>query len=169
MLGKYQQINSEKTWLDTVKGLATEEPQLSPLYFILARFWVESLGPQVVAVRSLSAWINLLIFPRVYWLYWELFRSASVGGMAVTIVAMGSFHVLYGQEATPYMMFAVLVLLSNAILLRPIALQKFPARFKSTSKLSKAVWSIYAIALSLGLYSSSLYFFSSIRPRHLCN
>jgi len=31
---KYQQINSEKTWLDTVKGLATEEPQLSPLYFI---------------------------------------------------------------------------------------------------------------------------------------
>jgi uncharacterized membrane protein len=38
---KYQQINPEKTWLDTVKGLATEEPQLSPLYFILARFWVQ--------------------------------------------------------------------------------------------------------------------------------
>jgi len=34
LLGKYQQINPEKTWLDTVKGLATEEPQLSPLYFI---------------------------------------------------------------------------------------------------------------------------------------
>jgi uncharacterized membrane protein len=33
---KYQQINPEKTWWDTVKGLATEEPQLSPLYFILA-------------------------------------------------------------------------------------------------------------------------------------
>jgi len=52
------------------------------------------------------------------------------------------------------MIFAVLVLLSNAILLRAIALQKSPATFKSTSKLSKAVWSIYAIALSLGLYSS---------------
>ena len=78
--------------------------------------------------------------------------------MAVTIVAVGSFHVLYGQEARPYMMFAVLVLLSNAILLRAIALQKSPATFKSTSKLSKAVWSIYAIALSLGLYSSLLYF-----------
>ena len=56
------------------------------------------------------------------------------------------------------MMFAVLVLLSNAILLRAIALQKSPARFKSLSKLSKAVWSIYAIALSLGLYSSLLLF-----------
>ena len=133
--------------MDTVKGLATEEPQLSPLYFILPRFWVQSLGPQVTAVRSLSAWISLLLFPRVYWLCWELFRSASVGWMAVTIVALGLFHVLYGQEARPYMMFAVLVLL-----------QKSTAKFKSPSKLSKAVWSIYAIALSLGLYSSLLFF-----------
>jgi uncharacterized membrane protein len=56
------------------------------------------------------------------------------------------------------MMFAALVLLSNAILLRAIALQKFFARFKYTSKLSQAVWSIYAIALSLGLSSSLLFF-----------
>jgi hypothetical protein len=35
---------------------------------------------------------------------------------------------------------------------------KSPAKFKSLSKLSKAVWSIYAIALSLGLYSSLLFF-----------
>lgn len=67
---KYQQINPQKTWLDTVKGLATEEPQLSPLYFILARFWVQLFCPQVAAVRSLSAWISLLVFPRVYWLCW---------------------------------------------------------------------------------------------------
>ncbi|MEG4505805.1 glycosyltransferase family 39 protein [Microcoleus sp. F6_B4] len=151
---KYQQISSEKTWLDTVKGLATEEPQLSPLYFILARFWVQLFDPQVGTVRSLSAWISLLVFPSVYWLCWELFRSPSVGWMAVTIVAVSPFHVLYAQEARPYMMFAVLVLLSNAILLRAIALQKSPA----TSRLSKAVWSIYAIALTLGLYSSLLFF-----------
>ncbi|MEG4418367.1 glycosyltransferase family 39 protein [Microcoleus sp. LAD1_D5] len=158
---KYQQINPEKTWWDTVKGLATEEPQLSPLYFILARFWVQLFGPQVATVRSLSAWISLLVFPSVYWLCWELFRSASVGWMAVTIVAVSPFHVLYAQEARPYMMFAVLALLSNAILLRAlakpskrIALQNSP----TTSKLSKAVWSIYAIALTLGLYSSLLFF-----------
>ncbi|MEG4396407.1 glycosyltransferase family 39 protein [Microcoleus sp. BROC3] len=151
---KYQQINPEKTWLDTVKGLATEEPQLSPLYFILARFWVQLFDPQVGTVRSLSAWISLLVFPSVYWLCWELFGSASAGWMAVTIVAVSPFHVLYAQEARPYMMFAVLVLLSNAILLRAIALQKSPA----TSKLSKAIWSIYAIALTLGLYSSLLFF-----------
>ncbi|MEG4578133.1 glycosyltransferase family 39 protein [Microcoleus sp. MON1_C5] len=151
---KYQQINPEKTWWDTVKGLATEEPQLSPLYFILARFWVQLFGPQVATVRSLSALISLLVFPSIYWLCWELFRSASVGWMAVTIVAVSPFHVLYAQEARPYMMFAVLVLLSNAILLRAIALQISPA----ISKLSKAVWFIYAIALTLGLYCSLLFF-----------
>ncbi|UNU26708.1 glycosyltransferase family 39 protein [Microcoleus vaginatus] len=158
---KYQQISPEKTWWDTVKGLATEEPQLSPLYFILARFWVQLFGPQVATVRSLSALISLLVFPSIYWLCWELFRSASVGWMAVTMVAVSPFHVLYAQEARPYMMFAVLVLLSNAILLRAlakpskrIALQNSPA----TSKLSKAVWFIYAISLTLGLYSSLLFF-----------
>src|SRR4028118_2290909 len=78
--------------------------------------------------------------------------------MAVTIVAVSPFHVLYAQEAIPYMRFAVLVLLSNAILLWAIALHKSPATFKSTSKLSKAVWSIYGIAMSLGLYSSLLFF-----------
>ncbi|MCC3407343.1 MAG: hypothetical protein JGK17_17470 [Microcoleus sp. PH2017_10_PVI_O_A] len=159
---KYQQINPEKSWLDTVKGLATEEPQLPPLYFILARFWVQWFGPQVATVRSLSAWMSLLIFPSVYWLCWELFRSRRAGWMAVTIMAVSPFHVLYAQEARPYMMFAVLVLLSNAILLRAIALQKSPATFKSTfkstSKLSKAVWLIYAIALTVGLYCSLLFF-----------
>lgn len=151
---KYQQISHEKNWWDTVKGLATEEPQLSPLYFILARFWVQLFGPQVATVRSLSALISLLVFPSIYWLCWELFRSASVGWMAVTIVAVSPFHVLYAQEARPYMMFAVLVLLSNAILLRAIALQNSPI----TSKLTKAVWFIYGISLTLGLYSSLLFF-----------
>jgi len=62
--------------------------------------------------------------------------------MAVTIVAVGPFHVLYAPEARPYIMFAVLVLLLNLIQQRAIALQKSPAIFKYTSKLSKAVWSI---------------------------
>ena len=155
---KYQHANSEKSWLDTVKGLATEEPQLPPLYFILARFWVQLFGPEVATVRSFSAWMSLLVFPSIYWLCWELFRSTSLGLVAVTIVGVSPFHVLYAQEARPYMMFAVLVLLSNAILLRAIYLQKTPATFKSTSKLTKAVWSIYAIVLSLGLYCSLLFF-----------
>ena len=162
---KYQHINPQKSWWDTVKGLATEEPQLPPLYFVLARFWVQLFGPEVAALRSLSAWISLLVFPSIYWLCWELFRSPPAGWMAVTITAVSPFHVLYAQEARPYMMFAVLVLLSNAMLLRAlakpskrIAIQKSTITFKSRSRWSKAVWFSYAIALTLGMYSSLLFF-----------
>lgn len=39
-LQKYQRINSEKSVVDTVKGLALKEPQLAPLYFVATRLWV---------------------------------------------------------------------------------------------------------------------------------
>lgn len=150
---KYQQINSEKSWLYTVNGLATEEPQLPPLYFILARFWVQLFGPKVAAVRSLSAWISLLVFPSIYWLCWELFKSASAGWVAVAIVAVSPFHVLYAQEARPYMLFTVIVLLSSAILLRAIALDKLA--IDSTS--SRVAWYIYGLSITCGLYSNLLF------------
>jgi uncharacterized membrane protein len=150
---KYQHINPEKNWFYTVKGLATEEPQLPPLYFILARYWVQLFGPTVATVRSLSAWISLLVFPCVYWLCWELFQSTSVGWVAVAIMAVSPFHVLYAQEARPYMLFTVIVLLSSAILLRAIALKKSPIN----SKLTPAAWCIYGLLIILGLYSNLLF------------
>ena len=158
LLAKYQQINPEKSLFDTVKGLATEEPQLPPLYFILARFWAQLFGPTVAAVRSLSAWISLLVFPSVYWLCWELFKSTSVGWMAVAIMAVSPFHVLYAQEARPYMLFTVIVLLSSAILLRAIALTSSPVNSKFTS----VAWCIYAIAITFGLYTNLLFSLVSI-------
>jgi uncharacterized membrane protein len=153
LLAKYQQINPEKTLFDTVKGLATEEPQLPPLYFILARFWAQLFGPTVAGVRSLSAGISLLVFPSVYWLCWELFQSTSVGWIAIAIMAVSPFHVLYAQEARPYMLFTVIVLLSSAILLRAIALTASPVR----SKFTPAAWCLYAIAITFGLYTNLLF------------
>jgi len=35
---KYQRLNSDNNVTDTVKGLITEEPQLTPLYFVMARY-----------------------------------------------------------------------------------------------------------------------------------
>jgi uncharacterized membrane protein len=158
LLAKYQQINTEKSLFYTVKGLATEEPQLPPLYFILARFWAQLFGPTVGAVRSLSAWISLLVFPSVYWLCWELFQSTSVGWMAVAIMAVSPFHVLYAQEARPYMLFTVIVLLSSALLLRAIALTSSPV----SSKFTPVAWCLYAIAITFGLYTNLLFSLVSI-------
>jgi len=140
-LRKYQQIISKKTVIDTIKGLALEEPQLPPLYFAIARFWVQWFGNSVTAIRSLSALISLLAFPCIYWLCQELFESPLVGWVAVALVAVSPFHVLYAQEARPYSLWTVTVLLSSAALLRAVRLQ------------SKLSWGIYAIAVALGFYS----------------
>ncbi len=144
-LRKYQRINPEKGLIDTVKGLAEEEPQLPPLYFVMVRFWAQWFGNSVAVTRSLSAFISLLVFPCAYWLCLELFESSLVGWVMIALMAVSPFHVLYAQEARAYSLWTVAVLLSSASLLRAMRLK------------TKLSWGVYAVTLILGLYS------------HLCN
>jgi uncharacterized membrane protein len=146
-LQKYQRPNTEKTFIDLVNGLAIEEPQLPPLYFLLARFWVQWFGSSVAVTRSLSALISLLAFLCTYWLCQELFDLPLVGWVAIALVAVSPFHVLYAQEARPYSLWTVTILLSSAALLRAMRVK------------TKLSWGIYAATLSLGLYT---YLFSGL-------
>ncbi|HEY9813394.1 MAG TPA: hypothetical protein V6D31_07650, partial [Candidatus Sericytochromatia bacterium] len=85
---KYQRINSEKTVVDTVKGLALEEPQLAPLYFVATRFWVQLFGDSMAVTRSMSAVFSLLALPCMYWLCLELFESSLTAWLAVSLLAV---------------------------------------------------------------------------------
>ncbi|HEY9811491.1 MAG TPA: glycosyltransferase family 39 protein [Halomicronema sp.] len=143
-LQKYQYPTSEKTVFDTIQGLGTEEPQLTPLYFILAHWWGRVFGYSIAAIRSLSAILSLLIFPSIYWLCLELFQSSLTGLLAVGLVAVSPFHVLYAQEARPYSLWTVTILVSTAALLRAIKLKK------------KRWWVIYTFSLIISLYSHLL-------------
>lgn len=140
-LQKYQRINSEKGLVDTIKGLAQEEPQLPPLYYILVRFWVQWFGDSVAVTRSFSAVISLLAFPCLYWLCLELFESSLTGWIAASLMAVSPFYVLYAQEARHYSLWIVTILLSSASLLRAMRLK------------TKLSWGMYAISLVLGLYT----------------
>jgi len=115
-LQEYQYINSKNGLIDTIKSLAVEDPQHSPLYYIMARYWVQWLGNSVAAIRSLSALISLLVFPCIYWLCLELFGASLVGWIAVVLIAVSPFHVLYAQEAREYSLWTVTILLSSASL-----------------------------------------------------
>lgn len=138
---KYQSINSQKDLTDTIKGLILEEPQLPPLYFLIARFWVKYFGNSIAVTRSISALISLLIFPCVYCLCLELFGSSTVGWMAIAIMAVSPFHVLYAQEARPYSLWTVTILLSSTLFLRALRLK------------TKLSWLLYAITTTLSLYT----------------
>ncbi len=143
-LQKYQRPNPEKGLTDTIKSLAVEDPQHPPLYYIMARFWSQGFGSSPAAMRSLSALISLLTFPFFYWLCLELFGSASVGWLVIALTSVSLFHLMYAQEARPYSLWTVTILLSSAALLRAIRVK------------TKLSWGIYAASMTLGFYTSPL-------------
>ncbi|MEG3924700.1 glycosyltransferase family 39 protein [Microcoleus sp. D3_18a_C4] len=138
---KYQIINDQKNEIDTIKGLAIEEGQLPPFYFLVARFWAKLFGTSVTAMRSLPALISVLLLPCAYWLCLELFESSMVGWVAMALVSVSPMHVLYAQEARPYCFWSVLTLLSSAVLLRAMRLQ------------TKLLWGIYTAITVVGIYT----------------
>jgi uncharacterized membrane protein len=108
---KYQRISPEKGVLDTIKGLAKEEPQHPPLYYAIARLWAQHFGSTPVAIRSLSALVSLAALPLIYWLCWELFGSPAVGWMAVVLFAVSPLFIRFAQEARQYGVWLVLIML----------------------------------------------------------
>ena len=140
-LMKYQRSNQTKTFGDTVKGLAIEEPQLPPLYFMAVKYWGKLFGDSPFSTRNFSVWMSLLAFPAVYWLCRELFAAPEVAWMAVGLLAVSPLHVLYAQEARPYSLWSALILLSCASLLRAMRLQ------------TKLSWSIYIVATILAIHT----------------
>jgi uncharacterized membrane protein len=144
-LQKYQRINPEKSVVDTVKGLALEEAQLAPLYFVAVRFWMQLFGDSIAVTRSLSAVFSVLALPCMYWLCLELFESSLTAWLAVAILAVSPFQIVYAQEARPYSLFIMLILLSSAALLRGM-------RLKTNSS-----WVVYAATLAVGFYAHLLF------------
>lgn len=147
-LQKYQRLTPERGLGDAIHALAGNAEH-SPLYYLTARFWTLAWGSSVAVIRSWSAFISLLAFPCIYWLGLELFASPLVAWMAVGLIAVSPFHLLYAQEARQYSLWAVTILLSSATLLWTI-------RDKS-EKIPVYKWGIYATTVALGLYAHLLF------------
>lgn len=149
----YQQLTSDRTFSDTIHALI-QSPEHAPLYFLLTRLWMHWFGSAPSAVRSLSVVCSLLVLPAVFWLCQELFgtelaglksRSAArIGGMAVALIAVSPFFVAYAQEARPYSLWLLTIVLSSAALLRSIRLNTWSS------------WATYMVLLILSLYTSLL-------------
>lgn len=146
-LQKFQQSNSEKGVSGTINSIVVDTPQHPPLYFLMARFWVQRFGYSPGIIRSLSALISLLAFPCIYWLCQELFGSSLAGWIAIALIAVSPFQVLYAQEARPYSLWSVAILLSSAALLRAMRLGN------RDTKTLISTWGVYAATLTLGMYT----------------
>lgn len=142
---KYQYPNPDKSLSDSFRKLYTDVHP--PLYFLIARTFVEWFGSSVKVLRSASAFLSILTLPALYWLCLELFQSSLVAQVATVLFCISPFQVLYAQEARPYSLFTLVILLSSASLL-------WAMRTKRTLP-----WFIYSLSVPLGLYSQFFFLF----------
>ena len=142
-LQKFQHLSPEKNWSDTFNALAANAEH-TPLYYLIMRLGMQWFGSSVTVTRGLTALISLLVFPYIYLLCLELFKSPLVGWIAMALVAVSPIHVVYAQEAREYSLWTVTILLSSVSLLRAMRLN------------TKFSWGIYAVTVALGLYSQML-------------
>jgi uncharacterized membrane protein len=135
---QYQRPNARKTIGDTVHSLAVDDSQHPPIYYVLLRLWTQTFGTGIATIRSLSALFSLILFPGLYWLCRELFiqiqsprhqnatakkLGESFPWIAIALIAVSPFHVLYAQEAREYSLWAGLMALWTAAFLRAIRCQ----------------------------------------------
>jgi uncharacterized membrane protein len=138
---KYQHPNAERGLMSTINSLEIEDPHHPPLYYVLARFWSELFGGSVAVMRSLPAIFSLLALPCIYWLSLELFNSSLTGWIAVLLLAISPFQLLYAHEAREYSLWTVTILISNLAFLRAMRIN------------TKASWIIYAVSITISLYT----------------
>ncbi len=139
----YQQLTPQRNLGHTWQAL-TSSPEHAPLYFLLTRLWLDFWGDSITTMRSLSAYLSLLIFPSLYWLLTELFARPLVSWLGVVLISVSPFYAAYAQEARPYSLWTVAILLMGASLLRAIRLGR------------SQDWVWYGLSLILGLYTSLL-------------
>lgn len=137
----FQHLNPDKGLFDTVLGLAHDEPQHPPLYYLLLRAWMGAFGESVGAMRSLSAVTSVFALPAMFWLTRELGGTERTCWTATALLAVSPFFVLYAQEAREYALWSVLILLSNAALVR-------------AHRSGGAWWALYSALIATALYTS---------------
>lgn len=147
-LKQYQKLNAHKTFKDSWHTFQ-KSPEHSPLYFLLTRLWLSLWGDSITVMRSLSAFFSLLILPCIYYFSKELFKKNQVSLLSLMLMTVSPFYVAYGQEARPYSLWTITILLSCLFLLKAIRINKWK------------YWVLYSISLILSFYTSLLSLFVS--------
>jgi len=127
--------------VDTVHSLAVNDPQHPPLFFVLVRLWAGIAGASITSLRALSALFSLAALACAGWLVHELFGSRRTTSIAMALLAISPFQLLYAQEAREYSLWLATAAASSASLL--VALRSPSAR----------AWTLYALTLAAALYA----------------
>jgi uncharacterized membrane protein len=145
---QYQQVQQSTSVLALIADLAQHDPQHPPLYYVLAKVWVDLWGDSVYALRTLSVLFSGLGLLAMYWFVRELASSRRAALIAMLLMGVSPLFILYGQEAREYALWTLTLLLSSAALLRALRL--------SSTAVSQArkEWLLYGCSLLVAVYTS---------------
>jgi len=143
-LASFQRVDPHTSMRDVVGGLAIEDPQHPPLFYVMERLWQSSFGDSIASRRALPAVFGTLAVAGAYFFGLTLTGSLTFAFVFATLVAVSPFHVLYAQQAREYSLWTCLIFASSTALLRAVAAPS-PQRF-----------AIYALALAAALYTDVL-------------
>lgn len=149
-LQQFQVIKPGSTVRDTVRSLALEDPQHPPLYFVMARWWMQLFGGSITADRALPAVISLVSLPLMYALSLELFAVPAAALLATALLALSPFDILFAQTARQYSLMTLVVIASSWFLLRSIRTRRW------------SDWGLYAVATAVGFYAQPLFVLTPI-------
>lgn len=139
---RYQQQGTRS--LSNAVRAFRQSPEHAPLYFLLVRYWTQIFGSSVLGLRSFSVVCSLLLLGAMYWLSQLLFQSSITSRWATVLLAVSPFFIAYAQEARPYSLWMLMLVLSSGTLLNAL------------KRNTLTTWGLYGLSLMLGLYTSLL-------------
>lgn len=141
---RFQDAAASPDFGSTIYALAKFDPAHPPVYFVTLHFWELLFGDSVPARRSLAALFGSLALFGMFWLCRELSRSAAAAWIGMAIAALSPFNIVYAQQIREYSLFALMCLVTGALLLRAFRLR------------SAGAWSVYALSMLAALYVALL-------------
>ena len=126
------------SWPKLLRFLVDIEPN-GALYHLLLKPWL-SFGLSEFAVRSLSVIFVTAAVPAVYGLGSRIFGRLA-GAAAAVLFGLNAFVIHYAQEARPYPLALLLVVLSSYFLVRSV---------QSSSTWS---WALFAVTTAMAIYT----------------
>lgn len=149
-LSQFVTVDRSAGFGDTVRSLASDDPQHTPVYYLIARAWALLFGNSIAASRALAALASILALPAMYWLCLELFvrsgafTSRLVCWIGVLMMAVSPYQVAIAREHREYSLWTLTFTVACACLLRAMRKQDWGS------------WALFAAAMTLSIYTHLL-------------
>jgi uncharacterized membrane protein len=140
-------VNVEGGVRAVVESVIRDDPQHGPLFYILLNRWALIMGDSLSDLRAFPALAGLLLLPCLYFFCRQLGCARLSAWIAVALVAISPFHIVYAQEIRQYTLWLLIVVLASMALIWAL---------KTRGCLR---WGLYGLLVAIGLYVHLLFCF----------